>query len=64
MQSQQAVEAQVQQGQRIAEVLNLRPIGGLRGTRYGAMYHTQWGTKTPFGLVETLRALLNNHQEG
>ena len=46
-------------GNHLAEVLQLRPIGGLRGTRYGAMFRTAWGKKTAFGLCETVQAILS-----
>ena len=57
--SAKAVMEQVRKGKQLAEVLQLRPVGGLRGSHYGAMYRTAWGKKTAFGLYETVLALVS-----
>ena len=59
-QTAEQVMNQARKGVQIAEVLQLRPIGGLRGTRYGAMYRTTWGKKTAFGLYETVVSLIKD----
>ena len=57
------MERKTQQGRQLAEVLGLRPLGGVRGTNYGAEYQTTWGKKSALGITETVLALLAQ-QEG
>ena len=57
-QTTEQVMEKVRKGIRIAEVLQLRQIGGERQQRKGELYQTTWGKKTAYGLYETVVELL------
>ena len=57
--SAEEVMEKAQRGKYIAEVLQLRPSGGVNGSHDGALYRTKWGKKTAFGLYETVMAIVS-----